>query len=81
VIPSIMTGSAVAGGLSMLFGCTLRAPHGGIFVVPLIGNPFLYLLAIAAGTVVACAMVIALKSTKRALQEEEVLQAQIGAPV
>jgi PTS system fructose-specific IIC component len=80
VIPSIMTGSAVAGGLSMLFGCTLRAPHGGIFVVPLIGNPFLYLLAIAAGTVVACAMVIALKSTKRALQEEEVLQAQIGAP-
>jgi fructose PTS system EIIBC or EIIC component len=81
VIPSIMTGSAVAGGLSMLFGCTLRAPHGGIFVVPLIGNPFLYLLAIAAGTVVSTALVITLKSTKRAVQQEQVLQAQVGAPV
>jgi fructose PTS system EIIBC or EIIC component len=81
VIPSIMTGSAVAGGLSMLFGCTLRAPHGGIFVVPLIGNPFLYLLAIAAGTVVSAALVITLKSTKRAVQQEQVLQAQVGAPV
>jgi PTS system fructose-specific IIC component len=81
VIPSIMTGSAVAGGLSMLFGCTLRAPHGGIFVIPLVGNPFLYLVAIAAGAVVTAALVIPLKSTKRALQQEAVLQAQEGAPV
>jgi PTS system fructose-specific IIC component len=81
VIPSIMTGSAVAGGLSMLFGCTLRAPHGGIFVIPLVGNPFLYLVAIAAGAVVTAALVIPLKSTKRALRQEEVLQAQEGAPV
>jgi len=81
VIPSIMTGSAVAGGLSMLFGCTLRAPHGGIFVIPLVGNPLLYLVAIAAGAVVTAALVIPLKSTKRALQQEAVLQAQEGAPV
>ena len=49
----------------MAFGCTLRAPHGGIFVVPLIGRPFLYLLAIAAGTVVTAFMVVALKSYHR----------------
>ena len=52
VIPSLMAGSAVTGALSMAFGCTSRAPHGGIFVVPLIGNPFLYLIAIIIGTVV-----------------------------
>lgn len=50
VIPSCAIGSAVAGGLSMLFGCTLRAPHGGIFVVPVIGNPMLYLAALAIGS-------------------------------
>ncbi|MEW6244413.1 MAG: PTS fructose transporter subunit IIC [Bacillota bacterium] len=61
VIPSIMTGSAVAGALSMLFGNTLRAPHGGIFVVPLIGKPWLYLVALAAGTVVTAVMVNLLK--------------------
>ena len=47
VIPASMAGGAVTGALSMAFGSTLRAPHGGIFVVPLIGKPFLYLLAIA----------------------------------
>lgn len=52
VIPSVMAGGAVTGALSMAFGATLRAPHGGVFVVPLIGEPFLYLLAIAAGTLV-----------------------------
>ncbi|WP_274915211.1 PTS fructose transporter subunit IIABC [Streptomyces sp. WZ-12] len=61
VIPSAMAGGAVTGGLSMAFGCTLRAPHGGIFVVPLIGQPLLYLLAVAAGTVVSAALVILLK--------------------
>ncbi len=61
VIPSIMTGSAVAGALSMAFGCTLRAPHGGIFVVPMIGKPFLYLIALIAGTVVTAIMVNLLK--------------------
>ncbi|MER5852614.1 fructose-specific PTS transporter subunit EIIC [Streptomyces sp. NPDC002012] len=65
VIPSVMAGGAVTGALSMAFGCTLRAPHGGIFVVPLIGDPFLYLLAIAAGTAVATALVVLLKGMRR----------------
>jgi PTS system fructose-specific IIC component len=62
VIPSCMLGSGITGGLVMLFGNTLRAPHGGIWVTPLIGNPLLYLLAIAIGTVITAAAVIALKA-------------------
>lgn len=54
IIPSCAIGAAVAGGLSMAFGCTLRAPHGGIFVLPTIGNPVGYLLAILIGSVVGC---------------------------
>jgi fructose-specific phosphotransferase system IIC component len=50
VIPSCMAGSAVAGGLSALFGCALPAPHGGLFVLPLIGNPACYALSLAAGS-------------------------------
>ncbi|MEV8227055.1 fructose-specific PTS transporter subunit EIIC [Streptomyces sp. NPDC079167] len=65
VIPSVMAGGAVTGALSMAFGCTLRAPHGGVFVVPLIGEPLLYLLAIAAGTVVSTALVVTLKGMRR----------------
>ncbi|MFJ7526091.1 fructose-specific PTS transporter subunit EIIC [Streptomyces griseus] len=67
VIPSVMAGGAVTGALSMAFGATLRAPHGGVFVVPLIGEPFLYLLAIAAGTLVATALVVLLKGARRAV--------------
>ena len=52
VIPSCMLGSATAGVLSMLFGCTLPAPHGGIFVLPVMGHPILYLVALAAGIMV-----------------------------
>ncbi|MET8883715.1 PTS fructose transporter subunit IIABC [Streptomyces rubiginosohelvolus] len=66
VIPSVMAGGAVTGALSMAFGATLRAPHGGVFVVPLISEPFLYLLAIAAGTLVATALVVLLKGARRA---------------
>lgn len=62
VIPALMLGSATAGGLSMAFDATLQAPHGGIFVFPLVGNAVLYVLAIAIGTVVTAAGVIALKS-------------------
>ena len=62
VIPACMLGSGVTGGLVMLFGSTLRAPHGGIWVTPLIGNPLLYLLAIAIGTVITAAAVIGLKA-------------------
>ncbi|WNF25425.1 fructose-specific PTS transporter subunit EIIC [Streptomyces sp. C11-1] len=65
VIPSVMAGGAVTGALSMAFGATLRAPHGGIFVVPLIGEPFLYLLAVATGTLVATTLVVLLKSARR----------------
>ncbi|MFI1357413.1 fructose-specific PTS transporter subunit EIIC [Streptomyces sp. NPDC020898] len=65
VIPASMAGGAVTGALSMAFGATLRAPHGGIFVVPLIGSPFLYLLAIAAGTCVTTALVVVLKGMRK----------------
>ncbi|WP_081240674.1 PTS fructose transporter subunit IIABC [Streptomyces viridosporus] len=65
VIPASMVGGAVTGALSMSFGATLRAPHGGIFVVPLIGNPFLYLVAIAAGVCVTAALVIVLKGLRK----------------
>ncbi|MFH8445666.1 fructose-specific PTS transporter subunit EIIC [Streptomyces sp. NPDC018026] len=67
VIPSSMVGGAVTGALSMAFGATLRAPHGGIFVVPLIGNPLLYLVAVAAGVCVTAALVIVLKGLRRAV--------------
>lgn len=65
VIPSAMVGGAVTGSLSMAFGATLRAPHGGIFVVPLIGNPFLYLIAVAAGVCVTTALVVVLKGMRK----------------
>ena len=65
VIPALMLGSAVAGGLSMAFDATLRAPHGGIFVFGLVGNWPLYILAIAIGAVVTAAGVIALKQFHR----------------
>ena len=52
VIPSAVIGSATAGALSMFFNCTLRAPHGGIFVLPVIGEPLMYLLSVVIGTIV-----------------------------
>lgn len=61
VIPSMVIGSATAGALSMAFDCTLRAPHGGIFVVPTIGNPVMYLIAILVGAVIGCAVLSVLK--------------------
>ncbi|RNB60780.1 PTS fructose transporter subunit IIA [Brevibacillus gelatini] len=61
IIPSIMVGSAVAGGLSMLFGCTLPAPHGGLFVLPVVGNWPLYLVSIVAGVIVTALMIKLLK--------------------
>ena len=62
VIPSIMVGSAVTGGLAMAMDVTLRAPHGGIFVLFAVGHMFGFLIALAAGTVVAAVCVVALKS-------------------
>ncbi|MGB3635822.1 MAG: fructose-specific PTS transporter subunit EIIC [Rubrobacteraceae bacterium] len=61
VIPSMMVGSALTASLSLAFNATLRAPHGGIFVIGLIGNWPLYLLAIAIGTVVSAALVVGIK--------------------
>ena len=61
VIPSLMVGSGVAGALSMAFKCTLMAPHGGIFVFPVVGNWALYLVALAVGSVVSCALLGVLK--------------------
>ncbi|MFD9040729.1 PTS fructose transporter subunit IIABC [Streptomyces bottropensis] len=66
VIPASMAGGAVTGALAMAFGSTLRAPHGGIWVTPLIGKPLLYLLAIAIGTAVTAGLVILLKGMRRA---------------
>ncbi|MFK4119160.1 fructose-specific PTS transporter subunit EIIC [Streptomyces longwoodensis] len=65
VIPSSMVGGAITGALSMASGATLRAPHGGIFVVPLIGNPLLYLVAIAAGVCATTALVVLLKGLRK----------------
>ncbi|MGW2292573.1 PTS fructose transporter subunit IIABC [Streptomyces phaeochromogenes] len=65
VIPASMAGGAVTGALTMAFGSTLRAPHGGIWVTFLIGKPFLYLLAIAIGTAVTAGLVIVLKGMRR----------------
>ncbi|KPL59067.1 PTS fructose transporter subunit IIABC [Rossellomorea vietnamensis] len=62
VIPSIVTGSAIAGALTMFFGIGLPAPHGGLFVFPVVeGNPFLYLLAVLIGSVITALMVGFLK--------------------
>ena len=61
VLPSCIIGSALAGALSMAFHCTLMAPHGGIFVFPVVGNALMYLLALAAGTVVSALLLGVLK--------------------
>ena len=61
VIPSMVVGSALAGALTMFFDCTLRAPHGGIFVVPTIGNPLMYLVSILIGAIVGAVILSLLK--------------------
>lgn len=61
VIPSCIAGSALAGALSMAFGCTLMAPHGGIFVFPVVEHALMYLVALAAGTVVSALLLGVLK--------------------
>lgn len=61
VLPSCIIGSALAGALSMVFHCTLMAPHGGIFVFPVVGNALMYLVALAAGTVVSALLLGVLK--------------------
>ena len=66
VLPSCMVGSAIAGALSMAFGCTLMAPHGGIFVVPVVGNAVMYLAALIVGTVAGALLLGLLKKNANA---------------
>ena len=61
VLPACIAGSAVAGALSMAFNCTLMAPHGGIFVFPVVGNALLYLVALVVGTVISALLLGLLK--------------------
>ena len=61
VLPSCIAGSAIAGGISMFFGCTLMAPHGGIFVFPVVGNALMYLFALVVGTAVSTVLLGLLK--------------------
>ena len=65
VIPSCIVGSAVAGALSMAFDCTLRAPHGGVFVFPTVGNWAMYLVSLLIGSVVGAVILTLLKKNKR----------------
>lgn len=64
VIPSLIIASAVAGGLSMLFGCELPAPHGGLFVIPLVKNAGMYVVSILAGSVLGAVLLGTLKKDK-----------------
>ena len=66
VIPASVIGSGVAGALSMLFKCTLMAPHGGIFVFPVVGNAIMYLLALVIGTVISTVLLGVLKKPREA---------------
>ena len=61
VLPSCIAGSAIAGGISMFFGCTVMAPHGGIFVFPVVGNALMYLVALVVGTAVSAVLLGLLK--------------------
>ncbi len=61
VIPACVAGSAVAGALSMAFGCTLMAPHGGLFVFPTVTNPLMYLVALVVGSAIGCLLLGILK--------------------
>ena len=64
VLPACIIGSGLAGAMSMAFGCTLMAPHGGIFVVPVMGNAVQYVIALVVGTVVSAVLLGVLKRKK-----------------
>ena len=66
IIPPCIVGSAIAGALSMMFGCGSRAPHGGIFVIGIIDNPLMFLIALVVGAVVAMAGIVLLKKALKA---------------
>ncbi|HEY6796669.1 MAG TPA: fructose-specific PTS transporter subunit EIIC [Kineosporiaceae bacterium] len=79
VIPSLMVGSAVTGGLVMNFGSTLRAPHGGIWVTPLISGVVPYLVALAVGTVITTLVVVTLKQVGRRSVDVDPAQEPLAA--
>jgi PTS system fructose-specific IIC component len=84
VLPACVAGSAIAGALSMLFGCTLRAPHGGIFVLAIpnaISNGGLYVVAIAIGTLVTALTVTQLKRMQRKTQPADTAQEREAVPL
>ena len=66
IIPPCIVGSAIAGALSMMFGCGSRAPHGGIFVIGIIDIPLMFLIALVVGAVVAMAGIVLLKKPLKA---------------
>jgi len=66
VLPACIVGSGVAGALSMLFNCTLMAPHGGIFVFPVVGNAAMYVVALLAGIAVSTLLLGVLKKNVEA---------------
>ena len=68
VLPACIIGSAIAGGLSMLFNCTVMAPHGGIFVIGIVGNALMYVVSIAVGSIVGALILAGLKRIKRRAQ-------------
>lgn len=76
-IPAFIVGSGVAGALSMLFNCTLMAPHGGIFVIATIGNPLKYLLAIIVGSIVSALIMAKLKKNLPEYKEENIKKVRI----
>ena len=83
VIVSSVVGSSVAGAVSMAFGAGLRAPHGGVWVLPLISNFWGFLVAVLVGMVISCAIVVALKSARPSavVQAEQAADAQLAAAV
>ena len=68
VLPALMIGSGIAGSLSMIFNVTCPAPHGGIFVLPVVGNPIMFIVSLLIGTVVSAGLLLFLK---KELTEEE----------
>ncbi len=83
MLPSFMVGGAVTGGLVMLFGSGQLAPHGGIWILPLIGNPFMFVVATAVGMVVSALVILVAKNIGRnpneeALEAAESIEAMAG---
>jgi fructose PTS system EIIBC or EIIC component len=81
VIPSLMAGSAVTGALSMTFGATSLAPHGGIWVIGLIGKPGLYAVALLAGVAVSTACLLVLKSLRHTAPAASPVSVPVGARI